>query len=246
MVRRTKSEAQATRDSLLDAAQQTFCRLGVAGTTLDEVARAAGVTRGAVYWHFSGKEELFKAMCDRSVLPLEEMLERVSREKHDDPLAALAKVTIEALRAIATTPRTREVMEILLHKCEAPSQSDDGMQPMQEADRECQASVERLILQAVTRGQVPKKTDATLAAHAVNAFVSGLVRQWVVDPSAFDLSDVAPDLVNMLMTGLRAAPPLRRTRATQRGNATPRSSAAIRRTYAANSGSSPRSSSGNR
>lgn len=244
MVRRTKSEAQATRDSLLDAAELTFCRLGVAGTTLDEVARAAGVTRGAVYWHFSGKEELFQAMCDRSVLPLELMLDQVSHQKHDDPLAALSQVTVDALRAIAGSARTRTVLEILLHKCESASQASDPP-GLQQPDQSCIASLERLLQQAVARRQLPKNTDVMLAARALDAYFSGLVRQWVVDPSIYNLDQVAPRLVKLLVTGLAAAPPLQRA-AAQRGSASPRADSARRRTYAANSGSSPRSSSGNR
>lgn len=244
MVRRTKSEAQATRDSLLDAAEQTFCRLGVSGTTLDEVARAAGVTRGAVYWHFSGKEDLFQAMCDRSVLPLERMLEQVSHQKHDDPLAALSQVTVDALRAIAGSARTRAVLEILLHKCESTSMTSDTA-GMRQSDQTCIASLERLLRQAVTRRQLPKNTDVKLAARAVDAYMSGLVRQWVVDPTIYDLDEAAPRLVKLLMAGLGAAPPQMRA-ATQRGRASPRVASASRRRYAANSGSSPRSSSGNR
>jgi TetR/AcrR family acrAB operon transcriptional repressor len=119
MARRTKAEALATRDGLLDAAERVFGRRGVARTTLDEIAAEAGVTRGALYWHFNGKEELFKAMCDRAVLPLERMLGESARARHADPLGALAAVSVAALRTIARTPRTRAVLDILFHRCEA-------------------------------------------------------------------------------------------------------------------------------
>ena len=77
MARRTKLEAKVTRERLLDAAEGLFCERGVTRTSLTEVATAAGMTRGAVYWHFKDKADLFRAMCDRATLPLEAMFERV-------------------------------------------------------------------------------------------------------------------------------------------------------------------------
>ena len=65
MARRTKEEAQATRDRILDAAELEFQRHGVSRTSLQAIARAAGVTRGAIYWHFKNKPDLFKAMLKR-------------------------------------------------------------------------------------------------------------------------------------------------------------------------------------
>jgi AcrR family transcriptional regulator len=56
---------QRTRDLLLDAAQQVFGRRGFEGASLEEIAEAAGYTRGAIYKHFGGKEELFLAVNQR-------------------------------------------------------------------------------------------------------------------------------------------------------------------------------------
>src|SRR5690606_12983243 len=58
-MRRTKEQAEQTRASILAAAEQLFLEKGVAHSTLDQIARAAGVTRGAVYWHFENKAHLF-------------------------------------------------------------------------------------------------------------------------------------------------------------------------------------------
>jgi TetR/AcrR family acrAB operon transcriptional repressor len=74
MVRRTKEEAQETRARILDAAEQVFYDKGVANASLEEIAAAAQLTRGAIYWHFKDKAELFDAMMCRVVMPAEEML----------------------------------------------------------------------------------------------------------------------------------------------------------------------------
>jgi AcrR family transcriptional regulator len=55
----------ATRTALLDEAETLFAERGFAGTSLEDIASAAQVTRGAVYHHFAGKQALFEALIDR-------------------------------------------------------------------------------------------------------------------------------------------------------------------------------------
>ena len=65
MARRTKQEAAATRAALLDAAEEVFLERGVSRASLEVISRRAGVTRGALYWHFRNKGDLFRAMLER-------------------------------------------------------------------------------------------------------------------------------------------------------------------------------------
>jgi AcrR family transcriptional regulator len=63
--RRTQAErTSATRRALLDAARKLFAAQGFAGTGREQVAAAAGVTRGALYHHFGTKEGLFRAVVE--------------------------------------------------------------------------------------------------------------------------------------------------------------------------------------
>src|SRR5205085_5162552 len=69
MARRSKEDALATRTALLDAAERVFLAQGVAGTSLNDIAVAAGTTRGAIYWHFRDKADLLNAMMYRGAMP---------------------------------------------------------------------------------------------------------------------------------------------------------------------------------
>src|SRR6201994_3729059 len=84
-VRRTKAEAEQTREAILKAAVETFLERGVTRATLDEIARAARVTRGAVYWHFRDKLEIFLALERRANLPNEEFGARLKARLTADP-----------------------------------------------------------------------------------------------------------------------------------------------------------------
>ena len=142
MVRRSKEEALATRASLLDAAEQVFLKQGVAGSSLNDIARAAGTTRGAIYWHFKDKADLFNAMMDRVVLPMQGALALVQGQGGDDPLVGLRQALQAAFRQTVRDPQTRRVFEVATHKVEyvdslcavrAPDdvrvEADDGVAP---------------------------------------------------------------------------------------------------------------------
>src|SRR5947209_7165062 len=107
MARRTKAASEATRELLLDTAERIFREHGVTRTTLAEIATAAGVTRGAVYWHFRDKADLFGEMCARARSPMKTMLERAGGDTHDDPLATLRTLCIDTLTHLATEPRAQ-------------------------------------------------------------------------------------------------------------------------------------------
>jgi len=66
MARRTKEEAQVTRQRILDAALDVFSSKGYTRTTYDDIARRIRLTKGAVYWHFANKGELLLAMIQQA------------------------------------------------------------------------------------------------------------------------------------------------------------------------------------
>ena len=100
MARRTKAEAEETRQRILDAAERLFFVDGVSRTSLELIANAAGVTRGAIYWHFKNKVELFEALHERVKLPAEDIVERAMAGDHD-AFSELARISIGRLYVVA-------------------------------------------------------------------------------------------------------------------------------------------------
>jgi TetR/AcrR family transcriptional regulator, acrAB operon repressor len=209
MVRRTKEDAAITREQLLDAAEKVFRQRGVARSSLAEIAAAAGVTRGAVYWHFRDKADLCEAMCERAMLPLETMLSEAAAAQHDDPLNTLRALALAALTRLALDPRSQAVFEVMLHESENTPALPSITERKQRERRHCLVHVERVMQQAVTAGQLPEDTDTSLATQALHAFIGGIMNNWVHDRSAFDLETSAGPLVDAMIAGLRTAPPRR-------------------------------------
>lgn len=208
MARRTKTEAAATRAALLDAAESVFRERGVAHSSLAEVAAAAGVTRGAVYWHFRDKADLFTALCERVQLPMEAMLASAGEIRQQDPLGELRRLAVEGLTRLATDARTQAVFDVIFHKCEFAAEFASIAERRHATDSGCLVSVERLLKQAVGVGQLPRDADTRLAARCVNAFMVGVMHEWVQRPVAYDLRKAAPAMIDALLAGLVARSPL--------------------------------------
>ena len=206
MARRTKEEAQETRSRILDAAEQVFYEKGVANSCLEDIAGAAEVTRGAIYWHFKDKGELFDAMMQRVVLPAEEMLERAGCDGGGDPLQLLRRATIEVLVRTAQDPRMQRVFEIAYHKCEYVGDAVGVRARHIASQKECLKTIEAGFRACVEGGQLPASVNPRVAAVGAMSLVSGLIANWVLDTSSFPLKRHAEELVDTYFRGLAAAP----------------------------------------
>lgn len=121
MARKTKEDALRTRQLLIESAIQQFAQRGVTNTTLTDIADAAGVTRGAVYWHFSSKAELFNEMWQQQP-PLRELLPHQQWElDNQNPLMGLRKKFITGLQYIAETPDSRRCYRFFITNANSPA-----------------------------------------------------------------------------------------------------------------------------
>lgn len=213
MPRRTKAEALATRQSLLDAAERLFQARGVSRTSLQDIAQAAGVTRGAVYWHFKDKGALFNALMERASLPLEAPPATPAGAPRQPPaevLAALGAQLVATLERVAGDAQVRRVLEIATHKVEYV----DELAVVRDRHRQSMEDHRAAIACCLRRaGRAP--TAAAREALGLNLLVVGLIYAWMLAPEGFDLVATGRTAIDTHLRGLLAAPPApprRRTR----------------------------------
>jgi TetR/AcrR family acrAB operon transcriptional repressor len=205
MVRRTKEDALATRDSILDAAEQLFVKQGVSGTTLQHIATAAGVTRGAIYWHFLDKGAMFNAMMERVKTPLEAAAQLVDSDSAVAPLEALRKHILYVLQVTVEDPQARRVFEIATLKMEFTDELNEVRERRKQNQEMWMARTEQRISAAVANGQVRPDVDPFAVALGLWAILDGLLRAWLLDPQAFDLLKVGAQIVDTHLASLRTA-----------------------------------------
>ncbi|UFH50012.1 TetR family transcriptional regulator [Pseudomonas sp. KNUC1026] len=221
MVRRTKEEALETRQQILQAAEKAFYEKGMAHTTLNDIAVLAGVTRGAIYWHFSNKADLVQAMFDSLSEPLDELASAAENEDELDPLGCMHQLLVKLFRQIATDPKTRRINEILFHKCEFTDEMCDLRQQRVQISAECKVRIERSLHNAVQRGQLPADLDTRHASLAMHAYIDGHIGQWLLLPDSQPLAENAVRIVDGLMDMLRLSPAMRHGQHIQQANTIP-------------------------
>ena len=201
MVRKTKEEALETRHGILDAAETVFYDKGVARTTLADIAREAGVTRGAIYWHFANKGEVFDAMMRRAIDPLEAISE-VDYSTSEDPLGELRARILGVIARIDADPRYIRVFAIAMHK----SEYVDEMVAVVDQCLECcdrhLLRQEQALGVARARGDLPAGLDPHRAALALSAMIDGLISGWCLQPGVYSL-DLAGSMIDSFLHGLK-------------------------------------------
>ena len=202
MVRRTKDDAQATRSQLLDAAERVFAEKGVSRTSLNDIAAAAGTTRGAIYWHFKNKADVFNAMMDRVILPMECAFEQMGHDAAQDPIAELRGSMLTALRQIATDARIRRVFEVATHKVEYVDEHLAIKERHLLAYTNCVQATRRSLEDAAQRRGAPLPVPADVASNGLHAMMSGLIQSWLMDPCGFDLVATAEQTITVYLAGL--------------------------------------------
>jgi TetR/AcrR family transcriptional regulator, acrAB operon repressor len=205
MARRTKEDALATRDSIIDAAEQLFVQQGVSRTTLQHIASAAGVTRGAIYWHFDDKAALFNAMMERAKMPIESAIQQLEQSVSDDPLHDLREYMVCVLMVTVNDPQARRVFEIATLKLEFTDELHAVRDRRKQTQGQWMARVESRIRRGVRQGQLRASVNPQVAALAMWATIDGLIRTWLFDPAAFDLVAVGTEIVDDYLDSLRAA-----------------------------------------
>ena len=203
MARRTKEDAAATRDSILDAAEQLFVQQGVSRTTLQHIASAAGVTRGAIYWHFDDKAVLFNAMMDRAKLPMRAALDELTASNGDDPLAELHQYCMRVLSETVSNPQARRVFEIAVLKMEFVDELDAVRARRTEHMAEWMALAESRVASALVRCQVRPDVNPRTLALGLWVIIDGLIRNWLFDPQAFDLEQLGRALITPQIAAIR-------------------------------------------
>jgi TetR/AcrR family acrAB operon transcriptional repressor len=198
-----------TRDRILDSAARVFARKGFLGASLDEVAADAGLTKGAVYWHFSSKNELFFALLDsRFQQEYDEHLPQAMAEdaKFADPKEGLKALLGGILARVRQDPDWPRLFLEILGQTREPEVNERLASAYQASYAMSASLIER---QHERRGQTPAADPALLAVFW-SALMDGLILAWLVNPEKIDLETLVPRIVDLLWQGLAprdAAPP---------------------------------------
>ena len=196
MVRNTKENAELTRLKIIEAARQSFLTRGVSRTSMEQIAAEAGVTRGAIYWHFANKKEIFTAMREQVFLPLiDRMDENLQLENIDDPLEQLIQFLNGTIETLNESSETRQTYEILMIKCEYVDDLIEVLDQMLDNCARITEKIEQLYTRAKEKGQLRANQSPAELAMDTHLFFIGLLHMWVKDTGGCRFRKQACELV---------------------------------------------------
>jgi TetR/AcrR family acrAB operon transcriptional repressor len=196
MARKTKEDAELTRERIIDAAREAFLARGVSRTTMEHIAAQAGLTRGAVYWHFKNKTDLFQAMRERVFLPLiDRMDDTFLVEGSHDPITRIENFLSGTIQHLNDSIETRQIYEIMMMKCEYVGEFEPVLQQILST---CSSITEKICAtyeRAKLSGHLNETLDPAELAIDTNMFFSGLLHTWVKDTDGTRFRHQAMDLI---------------------------------------------------
>ena len=200
-MRKTKEEAQLTREQVLRAALHVFRRKGYAATTLEAIAKSAGFTRGAIYNHFEGKAQLYQLLIQQGFLRLNEAFEKAF-EANGTIEERLRHLLISPLVLLEEDDLAGGVIELTLFKSEDSPSLADGLARKQQGTQPLIERIIQLLDEGIAEGVLRADIDRSAEALTLLATLNGAILLWFQSEKAFSLKALASTLADTFLYGV--------------------------------------------
>lgn len=186
------------RQRILDAALREFAAKGYHRAILDEIAARAGVSKGAVYWHFENKRALFLAVVLEELSRLTKYLEAVVADGGQPAVARIEAFIVANLTYYADHPEFGNLIKVF----NTPGGPELDMEIIVSDDyRKLRAIVDTLLQEGIRQGELVPD-HAAVAAPMLIAMLDGLMFQWVLEPQAVPLRELASNVASAFLEGI--------------------------------------------
>ncbi len=207
MARNTKEAAEQTRARIIEAARAVFARDGVGRATLERVASAAEVTRGAVYWHFANKADLFFALKEHSLKPLADTTDAALADaSQTDPLAAIERAFCHVIDVLEREPKVRETLEVITLRCEFVGEFEPVLDELVSSHDRLRDNLIGAYTRAAERGLLREGLDPRTLGIESMVFLLGLVHEWLREKDGGTVRASARALIRTHVALRRGAP----------------------------------------
>ena len=192
---------EKSRDRILTAAYRTISRHGYAGATVDKIAAEAGLTKGAVYWHFATKKDLFLAILEKRLAHrlIEYPKYAHAAVKSTDVLPGLATMLSNQISFALSDPDWQKIyLSYLLH-----GQDKDIAKRLHELYTVLINSGTALLSKMQKDGLLDRRVDTRQLTIIWTAVLDGIVLASLRSPSSIDYKLLAPQLARVFWEGIK-------------------------------------------
>ena len=183
MAKHTHEDAQLTRKAILDSAMRLFSRRGFERTSLSDIAKYAGVTRGAIYWHFDDKKDLLFELCnqvDKDLLRVEDLAGFASPSE-DKPLDKLRHWMKEHANEKSVQFFRSSFFTMLTGIMRGSLEDEALIQRLSELVDMRRRVFSDVLKNCIRKGQLPTNLDIQAAADSIILFNTGYINLLSVD-----------------------------------------------------------------
>jgi AcrR family transcriptional regulator len=202
MARRTKEEALETRNRIMNAAVDVFFERGVASATLNDIANCANVTRGAIYWHFKNKLDVFDALNDRLQLSFADAILADLQNDHPHPLLQLERLCTEMIGNLEDDAEAFKVLSIMFFKCDYSGEMGGFLKIQNDRRKKNIELFSQYFARAKKHRHLPADVDPGVLAMALLSYINGLVIDYLRDPEAIAIKVNAARFMRLFFRNL--------------------------------------------
>jgi len=202
-MRRTKEEAAITRETVLKVALSVFSAKGYAATSLEDIAREAEVTRGAIYWHFKSKADLYNTLVESVSARANTVVQEAAAEG-GSLTEVLQRIFVRQMTLIEEDAELRALAELMLFKTEPAPALASGRKKQIESGKALVAEIADVMRQGIRQGILRSDLDPEDIARAFLALQNGAIQLWLLGPKSFSLKKSAESLASILLKGIEA------------------------------------------
>jgi TetR/AcrR family acrAB operon transcriptional repressor len=200
-MRRTKEDAEITKQNLLAAGLEVFSRKGYKATRVEDIARQANVTTGAIYHHFGGKSALYIALVEKSSTKSNRLAQQIV-EEGGTPATILNRLLVRMFEFAEEDQEYRAVIELFLNKTEFSPELSTITEQTLDGRRQLAQFFSNLIEEGIEAGEFRPDVSSEDAALTLVGFMNGMGLIWVQDPGHFSIKERAENLVDSFLSGI--------------------------------------------
>ena len=200
MARKTKEDTEKTYQALLKSAGELFTRHGVSKTTLNDIAKHAGMTRGAVYWHFDNKDSIVEALWQEEMSDhANKLIEAMSELNPQNPSEHFRDILQNGLKDVFNSPSMSQATRILLHCLEITDEQTPLRQFLETKNRNLHAGVVKAITQLQAASRISSPLSVEVLATALMAYLHGLIQYHLVKETDVDIAENAVEMIDLFL-----------------------------------------------
>jgi TetR/AcrR family acrAB operon transcriptional repressor len=201
VMRRTKEDSEETKRKIIDAAVELFENQGFVATRIQDIADKMGMSRGAVYWHFKNKDELFMSIFTNFGHRLERLLTE-SLHHTDSPLQQLRWLLVNIISSPDILVGFRQMRMIAVSEFTNSGEPNSCQKQGKKYMDKYFSVIESILQSGIEAGEIRSDVNPNNATWLIIFFVVGAVNIHLKNPTLTPLKGDVAGIVDLFLQGI--------------------------------------------